>query len=326
MKPTTGRGRVRAVLRLAATAVGLLVGLAMLLLRHGATSLDSQPRLNHVAVQADTASWEEILAQPRPIRVETLVTGTVTGDRFVVLDPDDPNISKAGPRDAPSVVLAHLVRHEQYGDFLVDAGLSQSFTLNRAGNYTALLRTALWLIGAEVDQPQGTGLGELLQARGAEPTTVFLTHLHADHTSGLEDLAPAVTAVFGRGEDTFSNRALMGAHLDGRPLQTLDFSSSTARRPFSGAIDLLGDGSLWALSTPGHSPDHVSYLVNGSEPVLLTGDAVAYVAQFEHHIRPSPHVHDPVAAHTSALALSELAQRVPALRIVVGHELAAAAP
>src|SRR5690606_41820310 len=43
--------------------------------------------------------------------------------------------------------------------------------------------------------------------------------------------------------------------------------------PFERVLDLLGDGSIWAISTPGHSPNHVSYLVNAeSGPVLITGD------------------------------------------------------
>ena len=38
--------------------------------------------------------------------------------------------------------------------------------------------------------------------------------------------------------------------------------------------DLLGDGSLWAISTPGHTKGHISYLINGLDgPILLTMDA-----------------------------------------------------
>lgn len=300
----------------------LLAAAAAALFRHGAQSLYSQPWGAAASSVPDDASWEEILAQPRPITVEPLVTATVRGDRFTVLDPDDPNISAMGDRYAPSVVLAHLVRHETKGDFLVDAGLSHAFTNRPRGNYTTLLGLLLWLFGTEVEQSPGTDSSAQLEARGATPNAVFLTHLHADHTSGLEDLDRTVTAVFGRGEDVVSSKAMMGPHLAGHPLRTLDFSSSAPRPPFSAAIDLLGDGSLWALPTPGHSPAHVSYLVNGAEPVLITGDAVAYRAQFEHHIRPNPSVHDPAASHASAKALIRLAERIPRLRVVVGHELA----
>lgn len=83
-------------------------------------------------------------------------------------------------------------------------------------------------------------------------------------------------------------KAMMGDHLDGRALQRVDFGDGHEMPPFERALDPLGDGSLWAISTPGHSPNHVSYLVNGqSGPVLITRDAAAYHAQLQHEIRPS---------------------------------------
>ena len=44
--------------------------------------------------------------------------------------------------------------------------------------------------------------------------------------------------------------------------------------PFSRVVDVFGDGTFWAVSTPGHSPDHVSYLINTTPtPILIVGDA-----------------------------------------------------
>jgi len=150
---------------------------------------------------------------------------------------------------------------------------------------------------------------------------VFLTHLHADHTSGLADLGCDVQAVFGSGEDVFIQRAMLGDHLDCRPLQQLDFSRAAAMPPFEAAIDLFGDGSIWALSTPGHTPGHVSYLVHSSGgPVLITGDAAAYYAQLEHRIRPAPGVQDAARAARSLDALAEFAERYSNVRVAVGHE------
>jgi N-acyl homoserine lactone hydrolase len=130
-----------------------------------------------------------------------------------------------------------------------------------------------------------------------------------------------VLAVFGRGEDTVMQKAMMGDHLDGRPLYALDFDEAHALPPFERVLDLLGDGSIWAISTPGHSPNHVSYLVNAqSGPVLITGDACAYHAQFEHRIRPTPGVDDQEAAIRSLAGLRELYDRFPTLQVMVGHE------
>ena len=53
-----------------------------------------------------------------------------------------------------------------------------------------------------------------------------------------------------------------------------DMTEGKAFAPFSHGIDLFGDGTLWAISTPGHTRDHLAYLINTSvTPVLVVGDA-----------------------------------------------------
>ncbi|HEX6271836.1 MAG TPA: MBL fold metallo-hydrolase [Polyangiaceae bacterium] len=294
-----------------------MLGAVLVLVRAGFRSLD-------VAAYALPAqrptTWQEILARPRPVTVEILSTGTVDGDRRVVLDESDPNIKELGDHQAPSTVQAYWVHHPTEGDYLIDAGLARAFA-HDGGNYTGLLRLVLALIGAESRSTDGADVASQLRSRGISPRAVFLTHLHGDHTSGLADLPASVPAVFGRGEDTFLHKAMMGDHLDGRPLYAFYFGEAPALPPFERVLDLLGDGSIWAISTRGHSPNHVSYLVNAEAgPVLITGDACAYHAQFEHRIRPSPGVDDQEAAIRSLAGLRELYERFPQLQVMVGHE------
>ncbi len=303
--------------RYAAAAATLVLGAVLLLVRAGFCSLDvvAYP----VPLQRPT-TWAEILARPRSVAVEVLLTGTVDGDRRIVLDESDPNIEALGDAHAPTTVLAYWVHHPTEGDYLIDAGLAQAFARD-GGNYTALLRLMLAVFGVESQSTDGADVGSQLRSRGISPRAVFLTHLHGDHTSGLVDLPASVPAVFGRGEDTFMQKALIGDHLDGRPLFALSFDEAHALPPFERVLDLLGDGSIWAISTPGHSPNHVSYLVNAQfGPVLITGDACAYHAQLEHRIRPSPGVDDQAASIRSLAALRELHDRFPQLQVMVGHE------
>jgi N-acyl homoserine lactone hydrolase len=309
--------RRRRLLGCAALGTALVLGAVLMLVAAGFRSLDVAAY--SLPVQRPT-TWEEILARPRPVTVEILVTGTVDGDRRVVLDESDPNIEELGDPHTPSTVSAYWVHHPTAGDYLIDAGLARAFA-HEGGNYTALLRLILALFGTESHSTDGADVASQLRSRDILPRAVFLTHLHGDHTSGLADLPARVPAVFGRGEDTFMQKAMIGAHLDGRPLYALDFDEAHALPPFERVLDLLGDGSIWAISTRGHSPNHVSYLVNAeSGPVLITGDASAYHAQFERRIRPSPGIDDQEAAIRSLAGLRELYDRFPHLQVMVGHE------
>jgi N-acyl homoserine lactone hydrolase len=309
--------RRRRLLGYVALGATLVLGAVLILVAAGFRSLDVVAY--SLPVQRPT-TWEEILARPRPVTVEVLLTGTVDGDRRVVLDESDPNIEELGDPHAPSTVSAYWVHHPSEGDYLIDAGLARAFA-REGGNYPALLRLILALIGAESRSTDGADVASQFGPRGISPRAVFLTHLHGDHTSGLADLPALVPAVLGRGEDTFMQKAMIGDHLDGRPLYALDFDEAHALPPFERVLDLLGDGSIWAISTPGHSPNHVSYLVNAQTgPVLITGDACAYHAQFEHRIRPSPGVDDQEAAIRSLAGLRGLSDRFPQLQVMVGHE------
>jgi len=52
--------------------------------------------------------------------------------------------------------------------------------------------------------------------------------------------------------------------------------------PFSSSYDLTGDGSLFLVPTPGHTPGHVALLVNGERRSwLLAGDLAHTPAELE---------------------------------------------
>jgi glyoxylase-like metal-dependent hydrolase (beta-lactamase superfamily II) len=311
------RRLLRHLLRACLAAVALLAVALAVLLRGGCGSLATQRRPNP---EPSASSWQAVLAAEPFVTVTSIVTGHATGDRRLVLDPEDPNVERIRDRYAPSPVIAYHVRHPRRGDFLIDAGLSCSFAAG-GGNYSAALRVLLAAMGSSVVQPAGSDAAEWLRARDITPAAVFLTHLHGDHTSGLADLPCSVPAVFGLGDDTFMQKALMGDHLSCRALQVLDFGAARPIPPFDAAIDLFGDGSLWALATPGHSAGHISYLARtGSGPMLITGDAAAYHEQLAHRIRPTPGVYDQAAAIRSLGALATFARQFPRVIVAPGHD------
>lgn len=273
--------------------------------RQMATSVASVPRAR---------SWAEVFAQPSKVTVEAFVTGHASGDRRMVLDPEDPNIRHLSNPLEPSAVLAYLLHHPRHGYFLVDAGLSRTFS-DGGGNYSAPLEKLLSTMGVETRQSPGEDLASQLRRRGVVPRKVFLTHLHEDHTSGLVDLDCGIPAVFGAGEGP------PGDHFTCRTVQQIDFRDAKPMLPFDRALDVFGDGSFWAIATPGHSPGHVSYLAHASGgPFLITGDAAAYHAQLVHRIRPARGVFDPDTAFKSLDQLAKLTERFPRLRVAPGHE------
>jgi glyoxylase-like metal-dependent hydrolase (beta-lactamase superfamily II) len=304
------------VVRVSASETGRIAVFWLVLmtaLLHGACAVHRTA--TRQAPMARATSWAEVFAQPTEVTVEALVTGQASGDRRMVLDPHDPNIRHLSNPSEPSAVLAHLVHHPRHGYFLVDAGLSRTFT-DGGGNYSAPLRKLLSTIGVVTRQSPGEDMASQLRARSVVPSEVFLTHLHEDHTSGLADLDCGIPALFGAGEGP------PGVHFTCRSVHQIDFRDAQPMVPFDHVLDVFGDGSFWAISTPGHSPGHISYLVNASGgPVLITGDAAAYHAQLAHRIRPAPGVFDPDAAARSLDQLAELTERFPRLRVFAGHEL-----
>ena len=48
-----------------------------------------------------------------------------------------------------------------------------------------------------------------------------------------------------------------------------------ASSPFSHVVDIFGDGTLRALSTPGHARDHLAYLINTARGKIVVEEDVA---------------------------------------------------
>jgi hydroxyacylglutathione hydrolase len=103
----------------------------------------------------------------------------------------------------------------------------------------------------------------LAAANGMKIVAVTETHIHADYLSGTRDLAAATGAkIYVSGE--------------GGPDWQYGFDGE---RLFDGSKITIGNITVQALHTPGHTPEHLSFLVTdgafSSEPgYLLSGDFV----------------------------------------------------
>ncbi len=118
----------------------------------------------------------------------------------------------------------------------------------------------------------------------AQVDKAVISHLHCDHVGGIADIPQAQLYAGAEGFDymrgpdhperatVFRDRIeIPGARWHMIAFEPTDDPSLA---PFTEAFDLLGDGSMIVLPTPGHLPGSVSMLVRrtGAPPLLLVGD------------------------------------------------------
>jgi len=123
-------------------------------------------------------------------------------------------------------------------------------------------------------------LGPQLRAIGIKTgdiREVILTHLHTDHAGGMHHVVGARTRV--HAAELRRAKGLMG-RLNGylhhrwpkwwqpEALQFVDRQIG----PFSQSAAITTDEEILVVPTPGHTPAHVSVLVQGSPSVFLAGD------------------------------------------------------
>ncbi len=103
-------------------------------------------------------------------------------------------------------------------------------------------------------------------------TRVVLTHLHFDHAGGLSLLPDSVPVVLQRAEwEAGQDRAAIERNF----FQPRDYADVPTNLVLvEGDHDLLGDGSIELLSTPGHTPGHQSVRIGD----LVLGADVAHYA------------------------------------------------
>lgn len=305
-------------------AVGILIlvlcAAAIFLVRGGFRRFNVTP---YPVPAAAFANWNDALAHPRDISLTTLQTGTVHMDACLNLDPASPRQAECdhAPRDL--AVLVHWIHHPRFGDFLIDAGFDDSFAKHPPyGSYTEAMKLFNWAFGVTNRQTAGADLGAQLARLDMHPKAVFFTHLHPDHTAGVLSLGPDTELVFGKDEASFLARGAVANHFAGKSkFLGIDFSAAPRMAPLGPSVDLFGDGSVWAISAPGHTDDDIAYLINGTPAVLLTGDASHFAWAFQNGV--APRGWNDAGTTRAAVSLEQLrafARAYPDVKVVYGNE------
>ena len=306
--------------------------LALLALTSGATlgcALSPQPTVS-VDRPAAAVDPERSIASLGPIEHEVVISARWAVDRKGLINLEHPEAKAAGlsKGDVPIVLPVHLLRHPERGLFVIDTGVSrarvaaEAEVLDRpAGDGTRGLVASL-LKGIEGER----SLGSIVEATGQPLAGVLLTHMHLDHVLGLADVPKETPIYTGPGESgarRAGNGLLRGTYrriFAGREVREWTFGEGHDGDPLAAAVDVFGDGSLWALPAPGHTPGSVAYLVRTTEgPRLIVGDTSHTRWGFEHGVEPGTFTDDQERNARSLQALRSLASR-HGIPTYMGHE------
>jgi len=226
--------------------------------------------------------------------------------------------------DAPCI--AYAVRHPSAGTILIDTGMHRDAKENPRRDFG--LPLSLMFRGL---RPAEEPFDEQLRALDIEPGSVervVMTHLHLDHTSGMRLLPNAKFTASGAEWAATRGRFPAGKgyvphHLPAvSQMQLLDFDrDGEPYATFKQTIDLLGDGTIRLISTPGHSAGHLSVLLRLADggQALLVGDAAYTLRGIHEEILPMLTEND-AAARRSIGEIKAFALANPQTIVVPSHD------
>jgi glyoxylase-like metal-dependent hydrolase (beta-lactamase superfamily II) len=215
---------------------------------------------------------------------------------------------RAGDAPAEQVrvpVPVYLVETDEER-ILIDTGLHPGACEDAADFYGDA--KTMGFFGFELEQPVSE------QVDPKTLTKVIATHLHWDHVGGLSLLPASVPLVLQRREWEAGNDPAAVARNAFFPRDYRDDERELIL--VDGDHDLLGDGSVELLLTPGHTPGHQSVRLGGE---LIIGGDVAYFASGLDDHRFPPYGDDHDEQGRSAERLRALRDD-DGVRVLPGHD------
>lgn len=176
----------------------------------------------------------------------------------------------------PLPILCWLIEHDE-GLILVDTG--ETSKVSSPGYFPRW--HPYYRLATRFDVPREKEIGPLLIAAGFDPrdvAKVVITHMHTDHAGGLHHFENAEIILGAQELDAFNGpRAQLDGYLTHRTPSWLNptrlelndgpFHGFKANAPITRA------GDVRVVATPGHTPGHVSVIVDeGDKLVMLAGD------------------------------------------------------
>ena len=173
---------------------------------------------------------------------------------------------------------------------------------------------------------------ELAGYAAADVSKVVISHMHADHVGGIHEVPQADLFVARDAWEHMKGRnphremvlrrdiAVLGAKWNEIVFESTD---DPTLAPFTESFDLMGDGSMIVLPTPGHMPGAVSMLIRRGDdaPLLLVGDLTYAQDLLEQDKTPA--TGDTKVLLESFAKVRALMDTMPDLIILPAHDLQA---
>ncbi|MCB1139987.1 MAG: MBL fold metallo-hydrolase [Leptospiraceae bacterium] len=250
-----------------------------------------------------------------------------------LIDLDDPKSVEAGLQEGPEPIQIYffVLDHPKQGRFLIDTGMGQVFR-QPADEWpiSSIIQSQMNMDTLKIR----TTTEEWLKNQNRKIQGVFLTHMHMDHILGAGDIDSAVPFYTGPREATstsFLNMFVRGTTddlLEGKHLVELRFPAAaqpaeptTSEQEPLQIIDFFGDGSLFLIHVPGHTPGSMAFLINGKDGIhLVLGDTCHTAWGWKHNVVPGSFTADHEENRHSLNELQKLASRIKTRKIYPGHQ------
>ena len=304
--------------------VALWLGLTLIVSGCSATSRPTQPAELGSPVSLETL--EAAASAAGPIGFEVVSAADWQVPRSGLIRLDHPRAVAVGLKDGPEPIeiFFYALTHPRFGLILVDSGVESGFA--RPGRNPRVGR----IVEAAMDTESlaiHTTTADWIAARGETPAGVFLTHIHLDHVMGLPDVPPGVPVYVGPGESdaraflNFFTRSTLDRMLEAAG--TLEVWPFTQPADFEAPaiLDVFGDGTIFALHVPGHTPGSVAFLVRAIDgPKLLVGDTCHTRWGWDNEVEPGTYTSDHRSNARALRWLRAFAARHPELAVHLGHQ------